>query len=370
MSIGNNMISRRKEIASMWVIILCFPVLANETVSGDIETGSVNHRPLVQIFLEPVQGKIKGPDLHKDYGSSGFTIGGISSAFGLPAALAGVGIDSALGYVNSQGTDGVQPARADEARLFFDYYHAVKNGIQNLDENAHWELSHIDESKHTGKKTSTAGQIFLDSDIEHVVFIESTYFFSPGLDQVRLIVDIDVLSRPKDVSTQHDIIKRTELTYERTYEYLSQSRGILLRPFHDGEKEALIESIESEFDRKVDRYPNNRAVYKKDRDRALKALKKRDVILPAMALSEGWPGRTFPIALQLATDGIMQMMQDDLIDVHGSKAKKVEYVSFGGLDRKGKSKRFKAYVVGQQGSNTIYRDKRDNMYSVPDGGGS
>jgi hypothetical protein len=363
------MTSRQIRILVLPVVMLCFPVVANNTVRNDTGSESANSRPLVQIFLDPVQGQIRGPnpgrgDALTDYWELG-TITGWVYWLELPAVLSGTATDSSIGFGDGGSNGERPPASVGSNNYSFDYYHALKNGILELDKNANWELAHLDESVRMGTMKKIAGRIFVQSNIAHVIFLESAYFVSPGLDQVRAIVDINVFSRPEDEYPQQGVMARTESTYTRAYEFLSQSRGNILRPFHDGEKEALIDSIESDFDRKVERYPNNQAAYEKDRNRALKLLKNREVILPNVAVSEGWSGRSFPTALQLATDSIMQMMRDDLHDIPSSKAKHVEYVSFGGLSRKGKPKKFKGYIVGQQGPNTIYRDKRGNMYSVP-----
>jgi hypothetical protein len=204
-----------------------------------------------------------------------------------------------------------------------------------------------------------SARIFRTSDVAYVIYLDLTYFISPELNQIRLIAD-------SFVYTRSELSDNASVFYRRSYEYLSPSQGLVLREFDEGEKESLIEAIEAEYEHKLERFPNNRKAYSKDRRRALKILKNRDIILPMMAMNEGWPGDSVTVGLQTATEHVFQIMRDDLQIIEKMHDEDGEYTRFSCFTRTGKLKEYEGYVVGVLGTNTIYRDQHGNLFSMPD----
>lgn len=248
---------------------------------------------------------MRGPQPLSRFGSS--ILGDIGYFFGELTALAGHSAVSAVTYMGSDDKkESQESARSLTDAFVFNV--AIVNGLSDIDNGAFWRLSEIYPYNFEGRPRGTAKRIFGTNDVEYILFLKSTYFISPELNQIRLLMETSMYRRRANI----DLIKPL---YARNYEYLSQSRGDLFRSFRDGEKEALIESIESNYDEQVGRYPHNLKAYKKDRKRALAALRNRDVILPAMAIREGWPDESFVVGLQRATDHVMEMMREDLRDI-------------------------------------------------------
>jgi len=192
------------------------------------------------------------------------------------------------------------------------------------------------------------------------LFFETVYFVSPELNQIRLVCTAKAYR-------YHPKYTQPPRIFDRNYEYLSSSRSVVLRPFHEGEKEAMIAEIEDGFAYLVERYPANLEAYEEDRKATLKFLKRRDVIPPAMAMAEGWPGMALQDELQRATDHMLFMLQQDLKNIGSPIPKVGDYIRFNGLDSLGKPDKLKGYFVSTLGPNTIYRDKKGDMYSVPSG---
>ena len=102
---------------------------------------------------------------------------------------------------------------------------------------------------------ATAEQIFRVTPVDFVLFINPTYYFSRELNQVRLRFNIHVYS-PYNRKTG-----RFRPTYRRDYEYLSQSRGNILRPFLEGEKNAKINTtFDEHYDKAIEAMPEYKDV--------------------------------------------------------------------------------------------------------------
>jgi len=341
-------------------LICCTLLLGHAAGAGqsaDLETASrmEDERPEVLVLLQTVQSEMMGPTALPKSPWSGY--GPWGALLGLEGFAVGVMIDGVSSFAGrdskARTLEGVQ-----SATKLFDFEAAMLDGISALDLGANWQLFDAEQGNYIDRSAGRATRIFKETSVDYVMYIRSFYFVSPGLNQIRLIVSLRVYSRPNSKS-------RLKAMYTRTFEYLSPSRGDLLRPFHKGEREALIQEVETNFTELMEKYPANRKAYRKFRKNALNALNDGDVILPIMAISEGWPGTSFDDELMRATGHVFHMLKEGLLDIRPSNNSGGHMVTFNGLDSAGKPEQFEGYVFGRLDSNTAYRDEDGNYYSVP-----
>lgn len=323
------------------LFVLVVQSLADESVP--LRTESTTK---ILIVLTPVQEKMFG------------TVPTDDSTLRDIIPLVGDYIDAAITYSRSTSDAAAFVRGVGEEANQFDYKETVLTCIENLAANVNWQIIDMSIYKFSGSKKRLSDRAFKNYEADVLLLMHFVYFITPGLDQIRAQVSVDALYKPSQTG-------ESEYLFSRKYEYLSASQGDLFRPFHAGEKEAMIEAIENDYQRKVQEFPNNRRAYRKDRNRALAALKDREDILPVMALSEGWQGDSFFAGLRLATDRIREMLEMDWLTTAADLPEDPENVTFEGFDQKGKPEVFEGYVVGSHGTNTIYRDDKGNMYSVP-----
>ncbi|MDH4048770.1 MAG: hypothetical protein OEW68_09160 [Gammaproteobacteria bacterium] len=320
------------------------------------DTCNGDERQIAHVLTPPVQLELKGPSPFNK--KSGYTLGGFAMASGLLEVIAaGYAIENAIDYSREKGESRRSFNQARPLGETFDFHEAVMNGIEQVDDDTELEIVEVHQQKYESRRRIVRS-ILLQTDAEAVICIEPTYFISPGLDQLRLVVQVFVY-------TQVDPVDLVSGPYDRYYEYLSPSRGKLFRPFCDGEKAALMASTNEFFDRKTQLYPHNRNAYEKDRKQAIEALENRDTVLPEMAISERWPADSMDLELQSATDQIMQLIRNDLMNLDAVLPEDAEYVTFAALDFKGKPKLVDGYAVSTLGTSTIYRDENGNVFSVP-----
>ncbi|MEX0975662.1 MAG: hypothetical protein WDZ50_01025 [Woeseia sp.] len=256
---------------------LCGALLMASAIAEVPATGVAGEEPAaLHILTKPVKHTLKGPQPFEEPDLFGFpTLGFAVGSVG--AIVAGYVVDNALGRM------GNEPDASDLQKIDvdFDFRKALLDGIHGL-ASPDFRIAEIHEVDYGQSKQATARQLFKTTDADYAAYFEPTWFVATGLDQVRLIVDVDLYSKRERSKGLRDV-------FSRRYEFLSPSRGTLFRAFRPGEKEDLIAEIETHFDQKSERYPRNVKSYDKDRKRALKAIEKRSVIFPPMAMSEGWP---------------------------------------------------------------------------------
>lgn len=338
-----------------FTLLLAYMASANQCADIKADSGIGTDRAEVLVLLQTVQSEMMGPTALPKSQWSSFGVWG--ALFGLEGLAVGVALDGASSLVGhktkARTLEGVQ-----SAPRVFDFETAILDGIDELDVCANWQLIDIQQGNYVDRSAGRATRIFRETAVDYVMYIRPYYFVSPGLNQIRLFVGLRVYSRPNNKS-------RLKAMYERTFQYLSPSRGDLLRPFREGEKEALIQEIETNYTELVGKFPANRTAYSKYRKNALGALRASDVIPPIMAVSEGWPETSFDDELARATGQIFHMLKEELLDVKPGESIDGHLVNFDGLDSSGKPKQFKGHVIGHLDSNTIYRDEDGDYYSVP-----
>jgi len=281
-----------------------------------------------------------------------------SSTRMLPEMLRGTGIDQilALDQNRKMGEDVQRSWKVPGSS--HDYLHTVATNLGLLSTGTDLIITGIDPLRFNIGSRLDASWILKNSDADHVLFFRSTYFMSPELDQLRMRASVDLFSRKSNKP-------RTRNLYSRTYEYLSPSRGILFRPFAEGEKDVLTSMIEAHFDNKTEEFPHNSRAYKKDRDRILRAIRNRDTILPNVAVGEGWSEESMAFEIQTATNHIIFMVQQDLQSRESDIALNRPIGKFAIMLDNGNSRTIKGNSIGNFENNTIYRDRSGNVFSLP-----
>ncbi len=317
----------------------------------------------IHLVLQPPQWHLEGPAPFRTDPKPGSW--GVSQFLGTPnyldiasLALAIDTITQVNKFLDLDENEGVDPLTRLGGR--FDYEGMVVNGLYRVDQDSDWyinDVSIIDYGKFANRYSRSIFGTF--RELDYIVFLDFTYFISPGFDQVRLIVDTRrYRARPNSKL-------RAENIGARSYEYLSASHGDVLRPWHPGEKEALIDEIESSYADKLARFPHNKAAYDKERKALLAAVSDRDVVLPVTGIAESWTREQLHHEIRLATDHIVAMIRDDLRTIGFRSKRSGKRVTIPGYDRNGKQKKFKGYVVSNNETHTVYQVDGGNLYSAP-----
>mgnify|MGYP001829156533 CR=1 FL=1 len=240
----------------------------------------------------------------------------------------------------------------------FHFETATLNILAAVENNSDWVTWDTADADSIAVLHGLARQAFDATPVDHVLGVDARYFVSPGLDQLRAIVRVRLVPRPAGVG-------RPRVLFTRDYEYLSPSVGQVLRPFHDGEKEALATEVEDHYRMLISESPEKEHTYQKDMSRDLKKLAKRDIIPPDYAIAQGWPDQSMARALRQAQRHIQYMLSMDLSKLRSPEPENGERVRFDALTESGKPDTKSGYVVDTLDGNTIYRDRKRNMYSVP-----
>ena len=241
----------------------------------------------------------------------------------------------------------------------FDFESSTKNMLATVEVDSNWVAWETEERKSFFSLRGNAKRAFRETPIDYALGFATTYFLSPGLDQVRLIANIRLYKRPSGRQTPRAL-------FTRHYEYLSPSVGEVLRPFREGEKEALAAKIEEQYDRLSTENPGNAAENAKEKAQLLQRLARREVIPAGQAIREGWPDGSMARALHQAGRQVGHMMSMDLRILRGPAPEGDERVRFEVLDEDGDPDRKRGYRISSFDGNAIYRDDKRNYYSVPE----
>ena len=328
--------------------VAMLPIISIGASSQDLD--ETDDFPLheVFVFLETPQDVMLGPDaMRPGPGDADYV-----DVYGITGMIHG--IRSLANRIDDQTVeDGLQSVLGQ-----FDFESATKNMLATVEVNSNWVAWETEERESFFSLRGSAKRAFRQTPVDYVLGFATTYFLSPGLDQVRLIADIRLYKRPSGAQTPRPL-------FTRHYEYVSPSVGEVVRPFHDGEKEALAAEIEEQYDRLSTENPANAAENAKEKARVLERLAGRKVIPPGQAIREGWPDGSMARALRLASRHVEHMMSMDLRILRGPAPESGERIRFEALDRQGDPDRKRGYRIGTLDGNTIYRDNKRNYYSLP-----
>ncbi len=315
--------------------------------------------PLVVIVFQPPQEALGGHNFLKkpavSWASHLFP-------FGMEFAGLGTAIEASTGllYLNSEERRLEETPKSVDHSFHFE--RAIQRGVSSLEDSAEWySISTQSENFMNDQTVNARGiamRVFRQSGAQYAIFLNFDYLMTPGLDQVRLRVHLKVYKHKSEYS-------RPPVFLSRVYDYLSLSRGEPLRPWQPEEKEKLIAEIESYHARKLAQYPHNKKAYDTDRKKALGGLKARNVILPRMAMVEGWPGDTLGAELHNATGAMMDIVREDLRILASRPKLDSESVKFSGIDDVGKRKSYKGQLVSSNVSHEVYRRSNGNTFIIP-----
>jgi hypothetical protein len=340
---------------------ICVVHFCNSVVHAqlsEIDSAPVTHEKFnLQIVLYPPQLEMEDPNTLKR--RTPFTFAELGSFSGiLQAAVAGSAMDGIITLARDRPMIRKLINNTNVLAEPYDFQATVLNGLAGLTAGTDLEISDIELYRFESGTFKNANWMIQNNDLHYVMYLRTTYFMAPELDQLGLYMDASLFAGNEKYGD-------VDRLFKRSFQYLSPSRGNLFRPFDEGEKEALAAMVEEYFDYKVAKFPNNLKAYKKDRDTSLRALKGRDTILPVMAVNEGWTVEALHREIETATDHVLDMLRSDLIGRHTDKQQDVEFESITALSKTGKPWTFQGYAIGQVGANTFFRDDDGNMYSLP-----
>ena len=345
-------------IATSLVIAICM-LAANRVVSAaqaEPEERSDDPAPIALfVVLYPPQTSLDNP-LQARHSSSPFTMFG--GFMGIVGSLAGTALDSAIALARTRPAIMRMVESTEDLGASHDYHGTIVGGLSRSTTGTNYEIRKIEQFRFSSGISGMAKWAVENENVDGVLFIQMTFELVEDLDRLRSRADTYFYRRREG----GDRVRRIA---NNSYNYVSMSRGDLFRPWDDGEREALFSMVEAHYEYKVGQHPQNERAYRKDRDGALRALSRRDVILPTMAVQEGWSQESFEQEMSLATDQIMSLIRNDLfLDSYGPADNK-RLISFRFPNKTGELWTLRGRMIDTLGDRSTYRDRNENLYSVP-----
>ena len=336
-------------------LVLCFIVAPLSAWAEDPLPGEPYD---VWVLVEHSQKELS--ELDPAATSDWSTLAVFSALFG-PAGLAIgqplAGIDTLADHTENEETaDSIEAVSRN-----FGFRSSVLGVVETLDLDSDWLLFDITEGNFTGQTKFVARDIIVSTGVDYVMSVDAHYRLTAELDQLHVRYDLRLLSPPLRGS------KKARDKILRSYVVVSESRGDVLRPFHEGEQQALIASIEKKYDDLLERYPQNESAYRKQRRQALKLVESRDEVLPSTAMIEGWPGSSLHDELRRTTNLMAELMRFDLKRLVEVEYDLGEKVSFEVVEPSGRTDMKNGYAVHRLGSHVVFRDKYGHLYALPGG---
>lgn len=302
------------------------------------------------IVIEPVQERLLGPTEFRSERSS-FRRSWIGQSSALTSLVGGF---AAL-------------VRRHDSRPWlnklseFDFANELIRRLPSLASESSWTIAGSEQFSFVQEmRRSLSGRVFKYKDANLAVLMNPAYFISPGLDQVRLVIEVEIYVPPSG-----DKQVRPQLLLKRTYEYLSPSRGTVLRPFHKGEKAEMRASLDAEFRRLIDKNPKSAGAYRKDRKRALKFLDSLEHVPVLVAMREGWPDDTLSQALVTATDSLLAAIAEDWSALPALISHVEVLKKFSALDAAGRSREMKGTLLSRGPDSSVFQTREGSIYVVP-----
>lgn len=248
----------------------------------------------------------------------------------------------------------------------FDFIGTTMDSIGGVDEGSNWQIQGIDRTNFNGPEHSSwrddklVRRTLKRSVADGVMTVRYTYFMSPDLRQVRLIAELRMYKRaPRDV-------RGYAMTLKRRYEYLSPPHARGLRDWHEGEKEAFLQTIEDDFADRTRQYPHNESAYRKDRVELRRALRRsKDRILLPDGMLEAWSQAELHEALQLAAERMASMIRTDLASLPAHDRVEGHMLTVIAPKLDGDPTRIRAREFFRDGENIVYQTGGGNLYSIP-----
>ncbi len=297
-------------------------------------------------------------ELDPNAGSDWFAVEVLGAFFG----PGGIALGSSMRGIDALSKHSENEETADSIEAIvggLNFQSITARATETLDLEGNWLFYDVIEGDFIGESSFVARDLFWNAPIDYVMYIDAHYRLMPQLDRLHVKYNVRLYSEPLRGS------QKAQVKFMKSYEVVSASRGEIMRPFHEGEKEALIASIEQRYVDLMERYPQNEKAYSKQRKQALKLVRGRDVVLPQTAMIEGWPGTTLRDEIYSMTDLAAQLMRFDLNDLTEIEYELGDRVKFEALAADGKNRKLTGYAVHQLGPLTIYRDSGGNLYAVP-----
>jgi hypothetical protein len=236
-------------------------------------------------------------------------------------------------------------------------------GLDYVDDDGEWRIGTVEYADVLPEDRKDRAPVYFDGfDEEFVVFLRPTFFVSKKLDQLRLNVDVEVYQRPAYVTGNP-----VHVSYKRSYDYVSVSRGEVLRKFEEGEKEQQVAELKGEFTKNCegDAWGEVNDEYCSALKDRIGDLRFRSRITPVQAFGEAWPVDELEQELDRSIAHVVHMMRHDLKDLYledhdQSGYQRIKLPSWSG----GVMNRIGVKLAGHE-RNEIWRTHQGEMFSIP-----
>lgn len=341
-----------KRILALILVVFFGPTaMSEDTEESDIDRPA---RETYRIVLFPPPGQLKPPEGME--GRDGRMSDTGSIYVPAPTTSAGLRDMYRLNLYRIYPSKPIGPQFSVESDIY--------KLIDQVDAASNWRISEVveypfyDDSTYLDMRRIQAEDELSKTVASGVVYLEFVFLLGRRLDHLRVVVNVGVYERqPRS--------RRPSKKLKLRYQYFSPSRGVVLRPWHEGEKEAIIASINARYDEKLARWPHNKKAYKKDRRSELSAIKKRDVIYEETAIEEGWSAETIVDVLHKAIEHLTPFILSDLGNFEPNRSKPANSVSFEYVNWSGTKVNRAGTVIERTDGQIVYRDKNGHVYSMP-----
>ena len=243
--------------------------------------------------------------------------------------------------------------------------------IRRLDDNNDWFITEtitypfFDDPGFRDQRKVQANEYAEAYDVNGVLFLEFAFLFTPRLDQLRVVCKVGAY---QTVGKKFILLPTSKS--DMIVDYLSESQGPVLRPWHDGEKEEIILAIEEVYEQQVARWPHNKRDYKRERKKALAEIVDRTEIPIATAIQEGWTSAEIEKQLRIGITQIESLLANPMAKLSDEKSRKRKVkgkrTEFTYVDWNGRRVKKRARIIKSTDGRTVYQDWEGNIYSIPD----
>jgi len=284
-----------------------------------------------------------------------------TAQYGLIGALVGSVIDSAVNNSRAKKAE----RRAEVLRDIsadYDFIGTAKQTAINVGNHERWKILAIDDPISTDKAAAIAAELFDNSDADAIALLSANYALTPTMDQVRADIDQTIYLR-----ADYTPGKRARADSSRTLSYFSPYHPLDYREFAAGEKAAMKDALQAEYDVMLTRQPDDADELKKTLDAEIKDLDEAETIPDHVAIRETWTAPLLRGYLTQSVDHLAYMLQIDWSTTVVPETAQRTKDQFKAVNHMGMALMDKGEEITRRDGNIIYRSQWGGLYSVPQG---
>lgn len=285
---------------------------------------------------------------------------GATAQYGLIGGLVGAIIDSAVN--KKRAIEAERKAEVlREANAEYDIFAAAHRTTLRVGDNALWDILAVEEPVSSAGWDDLANNAFESGGAEAVLVLVFDHALTPAANQVRIKVNQNVYLR----SDPKKGTRNRKPKSSRSFTYLSPIEQLDFRPFEDGEKEKIVQTIRDDYAERMAAHPDEKDDLEKAMEKELEEISGSSVIPQTLAMREAWSSDLLARYLDQSIDHIAWMLRHDWETSSVPEEAQRTADSFPITADTGMVYRDKGQNVGQIDANTIYRSQRGDMYSIP-----